>query len=271
MNLTRFYKSLTPPILQQFIQGKRKYVPKATKILIKNGILKSKNFIVDPKLHPEMADGTYDFYFWDYLSTIDLNGKIIYEIGAHIGYHTLCFSELVGSNGKVFSFEPNPFNRERLNQNLLLNLDLKKRVNLSDNAVSTSSGVINFKFSNNVDDGSSSGSFIDGAHMPSSYEFYESLGFQSMDVKTISIDEFHDFDQAECPSIIKIDVEGAENFVLLGAEKLISLNKTIFLIEIHSIYNMYFLFDYFKNRNYNIRLLKEEEDGRCFVVSEPLK
>ena len=269
MKIIILLKLITPPFLRLIYQRVRRYKPQSKVVNISGGILNGKNFILDPLLHPDMANGSYDDFFWNYLSKIDMKDKDVYEIGAHIGFHTLCFSALVGSKGKVISFEPNPFNRARLMQNLSLNSNLKERVKLIDKAVSNITGKINFNFSSNVDDGSSSGSFISGAHVPSSQELYENIGFQNMDVETTTIDDFFVAEKSDCPSIIKIDVEGAENFVLEGALKLISLKKTVFLIEIHSIFNMYFLFDFFSDKNYSILLLKEEADGRCFVVCEP--
>src|SRR5262245_22436384 len=35
-------------------------------------------------------------------------GDIAFDIGAHLGLHTVLLSHLVGSNGRVYAFEPNP-------------------------------------------------------------------------------------------------------------------------------------------------------------------
>lgn len=41
-------------------------------------------------------------------------GDIIADVGASIGYYSLLFSELVGSEGRVFAFEPDPLSFSRL-------------------------------------------------------------------------------------------------------------------------------------------------------------
>ena len=48
-------------------------------------------------------------------------GNIVIDIGAHIGYYTLIFAELVGDSGKVFSFEPESKNFELLTKNVDVN------------------------------------------------------------------------------------------------------------------------------------------------------
>lgn len=48
-------------------------------------------------------------------------GDIVLDLGANIGYWTCLFSELVGKNGKVYSFEPSPANFELLKKNVEVN------------------------------------------------------------------------------------------------------------------------------------------------------
>lgn len=44
----------------------------------------------------------------DYLKNHVKRGDIALDIGAHVGYYTLLFAELVGPDGRVYAFEPNP-------------------------------------------------------------------------------------------------------------------------------------------------------------------
>ena len=43
------------------------------------------------------------------------------DVGAHHGYYSLLASRLVGPTGRVFAFEPEPFNFARLSENVALN------------------------------------------------------------------------------------------------------------------------------------------------------
>jgi FkbM family methyltransferase len=49
------------------------------------------------------------------------SGMNVLDVGAHHGYYTLLASRLVGSRGKVFSFEPSPRERRALRWNSILN------------------------------------------------------------------------------------------------------------------------------------------------------
>ena len=48
-------------------------------------------------------------------------GAVVLDIGANIGYHTLTAARLVGQDGKVFAFEPEPSNFDLLVRNVKIN------------------------------------------------------------------------------------------------------------------------------------------------------
>ena len=52
----------------------------------------------------------------DLFKKIIKEGDVVVDLGANIGYFSLLASKLVGSKGKVFSFEPEPKNYQYLNQ-----------------------------------------------------------------------------------------------------------------------------------------------------------
>ena len=55
-------------------------------------------------------------------------GDVVLDIGANIGAHTLPFAELVGSNGKVISFEPTAYAFAKQKINISLNPSLSHRI-----------------------------------------------------------------------------------------------------------------------------------------------
>jgi len=48
-------------------------------------------------------------------------GDTVVDIGAHIGYFTIILSDLVGNDGKVIAFEPNPITFSILKKNIETN------------------------------------------------------------------------------------------------------------------------------------------------------
>lgn len=275
-------RQVTPPIIISSIKKNKGYIFLRKSLLesmaykyaptwrkITEGELAGCNFFVDSQgVASNMINGNHDSFFTNYLKKINLEGKIIFDIGAHIGFDTLFFAKAVGEKGKVFAFEPNIYNKERLDFIIKHNEHLSNRINTYGVAISNKKGNVDFIFTDRVDEGSSSGSFIDDAHTIWEKGIYErEVGFKRTNVQTISLDEISDLGIVESPSLIKIDVEGAEFLVIEGAKKLLKSKHPILFIEIHSIFNMLKVVEDLKELGYTIELLKEEADGRCFIAA----
>jgi len=134
-------------------------------------------------------------------------GMTVFDIGANIGYYTLLARSLVGSEGRVFAFEPHPEAYEKLKENIKLNgytnvIPLNK-------AVSNKSGRT--KFYLHSDSGRSS-----LLHPEDENKWIE--------VETIVLDEFIER-EGVTPDIIKMDIEGAEPLALEGMRKLLKTKE----------------------------------------------
>jgi FkbM family methyltransferase len=70
----------------------------------------------DDSLHLSIRD--YAPFHKQFVKKIIQKDDVVIDIGAHIGYYTLLFSELVGKKGKVFSFEPVIESFELLEKNI---------------------------------------------------------------------------------------------------------------------------------------------------------
>jgi FkbM family methyltransferase len=241
---------------------------------ISDGPLKGLFLYMDSKdpWQKDMLNGNYDDFFYSYVDKIDLNGKIVFDIGAHIGFSSLYFAKKVGTKGQVIAFEPNPFNRERMEKILEKN-KLNERVSISPLALTDTEGATEFVFSHDVDNGTSSGSFVANAHTFLQKENYEKQsGFERMTVKTSSLD--HIVIEAKtypAPHLIKLDIEGAEDLALEGGMAMIRQYRPTILAEIHSIYTMYKVHEFMLAVAYKTVLLAVEPDGRCFIACEPSK
>lgn len=220
----------------------------------------------------EMIAGIYDNEIFEQTKRLFYKGKIVVEVGAHVGYHTMAFAKEAGAKGRVFAFEPNPHNTERLSKNLEKNKDLHKRIVVLEMALSDKNGTEEFVFGNRVDKGSSSGSFLDRAHTIWDKSVYESekIGYKRMEVKTRTLDSLRADQTIKDPiALCKIDVEGGEYLVLSGALQTLRTDRPIILIEVHSIFNMWKVKEILDAEKYSLSLLKEESDGRCFFVAHP--
>lgn len=136
------------------------------------------------------------------------------DLGAHIGYFSLLMARIVGSEGRVWSFEPDRSNYRILKANIELN---RYRNIVAENAaVGSSSGILSL-FRSATNSG-------DHRVVPAEEER------ERVRVRSVSLDDYY----KDGPSIafMKMDVQGVEPEVIRGATRFLSDNpKLIFLSE----------------------------------------
>ncbi len=272
--MKEFLKSITPPILyallRKLLVKPRTFSPSWNTLTYKpvDGI----QIYFDPTgpWQKTILNNAYDTFLFKRLDAYKLEGKVVYDIGAHIGFHSLYFARLVGSKGKVYAFEPNPKNIERLNLIREKNPDIKNTITVCDVAVSNVLGTEEFSMSEDIESGRSSGGFIDTADTIWEREAFAMRGFTETTIKTVPMDLFkEELGVQEAPDLLKIDVEGAESLVLLGAKNTLLSKKPIILMEVHSMLNMFNVMSILSSLSYEVEIIKEETDGRCFIEARP--
>lgn len=268
-------KNITPPILWNFIKtfsSEQKFNPQWNTLTY--GPMKGVRIFFDPagkNWQTKMVDGSYDSVIFDRFCELQLTGKVVYDIGAHIGFHSLYFARLVGNTGKVVSFEPNAENVKRLKMNVDANSDLKNIVSVYETAVSDHDGTEKMMIHNKIESGRSMGNFLKGSNTLLSEEVFVGKGFQETEIKTIKIDSVaKEFNIQHKPDVIKIDVEGAEYKVLIGAKETLQTCRPILFIEIHSIMSMFNVTSLLRSLNYDLKILKKEKNGICFMEASPI-
>lgn len=239
--------------------------------VVSHGPLRGYRLFVDASMpaFQEMLDGTYDQYFWNCLAHIDLDRKTVLDIGGHIGYHTLVFAKLVGPSGAVHVFEPNPHNYARMQLIIKENVDLARTITLHSFAVSEREGTAKFNFSSNIDDQTSSGSYIEGSHKPLEDKIYAQAGFSFSEVMTTTIDAFVESHKLDSVTLVKIDVEGAEHLVIRGAKETLLRFCPYLLIEIHAPEAFISVCEILIPLNYHLNVLYSEDNHRFFLVCSP--
>jgi FkbM family methyltransferase len=169
-------------------------------------------------------------------NNLDISGKNVIDIGANNGQITVEFANLVGDNGKIFSFEPQRIIYYQLCGNVFINgLD---NVHCFNVALGDNEGLISIEKPNYFDNGPVN---FGNVHVGVE-ENYELVQLNKLD--SYNIDNV---------SIIKIDVQGYEKRVLLGAKETIMKNRPIIYIEIEEDQ----LQHYGEDENSVIKLLNE--------------
>jgi len=140
-------------------------------------------------------------------------GGVMVDVGAHIGVYTLLSAKIVGPQGKVYAFEPDPRNSRVLKRNVVIN-GFSDRVEVFEVAASDHTGVVRL-FINESEPSRSS--FV----RPDQNAF-------EVEVACVRLDDV--LSELNVVHLIKIDVEGAELKALQGAEALLCRNPDLWLV-----------------------------------------
>lgn len=276
-------ESLLPPILFRFFKSSSLY-PKVVRIAtgysgsrtaqivpIAAGTLTGYKLKLDPTgpWQHEMISGEYDQELFEHIAKLSLTDKVIYDIGAHIGYHSLGFAKMAGPNGHVYAFEPNPANAQRAEEIAALNPELDENITILNLALSNEAGSTNFLSTDDIEGGTSTGGFIDDASTLWERDRYiDKVGFKLSTVTLETIDHLIATKQIQPPDLMKVDVEGAEQLVLGGAQQTLREHKPTIIIEFHSIYSAFACMNILQEYSYQYTLLKQEPDGRVMILAK---
>jgi FkbM family methyltransferase len=152
------------------------------------------------------------------LDNIELDDTV-WDVGANVGTHTVFFSK-AASQGTVVSFEPHPTNAERLEATVEFN-DCGN-VQISDVALADETGAVDLHV-----EGHEAGM---GTHSLREND----AATERIEVSVARGDEVAS-NEFETPTVIKIDVEGAELDVLRGLSGVLSADECqVVMCEFHS-------------------------------------
>lgn len=147
-------------------------------------------------------------------------GDVFYDIGANLGFFSLLAAHLAGlDEGRVYAFEAAPDNAEAIRVNAALN----RIANVDVRAVAVADRARRGRLQ--VVDDQSWSKLVDYGDHP----FTERV----IDVELVAIDDLIAGGELPPPTVVKIDVEGAELAVLAGMRATIERHRPAIICELH--------------------------------------
>jgi FkbM family methyltransferase len=156
----------------------------------------------------------------DFIGAYLKSGDVFIDAGANIGTLALLAASITGSNGKVVAIEANP----RIYSYLKRNIDLNKFTNIRciQVVLGMEHGVVSFT--------------------DLKWDELNRISFNQKSEKTVivpmsTLDEL--VQEHDNINLIKLDVEGYEKFVLLGAKEILRKTRTVFFESDEQNYTKY--------------------------------
>jgi FkbM family methyltransferase len=191
--------------------------PAPTKVFACRGALQGCRMYIDWNRFRGFVYGTWEPDVVGTVASKVKAGMTAIDIGAHIGYYTLLLAKCVGPTGRVISFEPLPVNFALLEQNVRLNG--LQHVQMNAQAVFSRNEELTITVPDQApNSGDASVVFAQGK--------------THFRVSAITLDSFCHSTGLR-PDFLKMDVEGAEYDVLLGAKETVAQFRPKMLIELH--------------------------------------
>jgi FkbM family methyltransferase len=156
--------------------------------------------------------GTYEPFMQEALRRFVRPGAVVYDVGGHVGFHSLYAALLAGPIGRVIAFEPDPEAIETLRREVSANPEL--HVEVVGCALSDASGALQLDTS-----------------IESSQARITPSGAVRVEGRTV--DSLVFAGELPPPNVIKIDVEGHEGQVLRGATGALREFKPVVLCDYH--------------------------------------
>jgi FkbM family methyltransferase len=245
--LTLFGRAaLHTPILGQALQGvKRRVFPPGERVWVRvdSGIAQGLWLQTDPYREQEYLRGNVEPEVQEAIRTYLKPGDCFFDVGAHVGLYSLIASRVVGIDGCVVAFEPDPRNVQLLREHVIRNG--LSNVSIEEAAVWRSDGEVLFLRGGSTPMGKSSrrGAVIEPGAAPESGD--------TISIQAVSLDRYAA--DGYSPSLVKVDVEGAECEVLKGAEKLLAKVKPALICEVHHEAAATFMAKFLPAKDYVLR------------------
>jgi FkbM family methyltransferase len=168
-------------------------------------------------IHPihQLINRKHDRTEYEVMSLLIRPGDLVFDVGANTGLHSVFASRLVGSSGKVYAFEPVPDTFWMLREVLALNR-CENVVSLQK-AICDRVGTVGMNlFESNYSVWNTLGNPV--MITPGGQRIVPTV---SIEVPSDTLDNFVSSEGIERIDFLKVDVEGFEKFVFVGAERIL--------------------------------------------------
>jgi len=168
-----------------------------------------------------LTGGVYERYETELFKKMVQDGMVVVDIGANIGYYTLIAAKSVGNKGIVYAFEPEPSHYKLLCDNIAVNG--YTNVVPIEKAVSKTTGKTRLYVN---------AALVDISSLSKDNVLPYSKNLDCLEVETITMDDFFERTVGDDRiDLMKIDVEGAEELVVDGAERVLRNNSLKIFME----------------------------------------
>ncbi len=226
--------------------------------------LRGRSFCVlktDVHIAKNLASGTYweewmfDVFRHHYTPETDM-----VDIGAHIGTSALLMEEICSQHCSVHAFEP-IFHR-LITHTLTLNNISNERVRVYPFALGQETTMLDTTVKNWAVPSNFGASALDHNELvPRDYDYFGDIPVQ-IPVAKLNIDAIF----SRRVSVIKIDVEGMEQQVLLGIMELIERDRPVILIEVWKGAALYSFVDFLKTKMATYEIRKIEQGCEDYIL-----
>lgn len=196
--------------LGRILTGLASLIPRSAVVRVVGGPLRGWKWISGSLVHRCWL-GLYEREQVLLFAAAARDASVVFDVGANVGYYSMIAAKRVGPGGQVHAFEPNSSAAVLLEEHVRLNR--ATNVVIHRTAIADTVGELKFW------DGAGAESHLaeDG---PTT-------------VRSDTLDSMLAENALPPPDLMKIDVEGAEFRVLLGAESILRTARPSILIEVH--------------------------------------
>jgi FkbM family methyltransferase len=221
------------------------------------------SFDLSRRIEAAYVTGRYDTSQVTTFAKIVKPGMVVWDIGTYLGFYAAVASRLVGPAGRVVAFEPDPENLERARHNAKLNS--LTNVDFVEAAIGEPVGHVALIKTRNTN------SHIEGAFVGRDRADYLTRApnhRETIRAQCLSLDEAYRDPWIPRPDVIKLDIEGAEQFALKYVDTLAAEVGPIIMLELHNPECDAAAWEFSQRTGYRLRSL---ETGRVLLRAEEVQ